>query len=200
MPRKAVRDFEKGSKLLIKGDPQSSLPYLQNAAELAPNNYAPYHNLAIAHYELGHLDEAGQYFQKAVDASKSSYAPSLFGLSMILYRRGEFVQAEVLIRQGLSLSPNSAAGKYCLGLVQYSLGRTADAQQSALEAIHLDPHLCDIHLLLAHIYQRLHDPNGVLAEVNSYLARSPHGNLESDALALRQHAQQDLASAKLNSN
>jgi tetratricopeptide (TPR) repeat protein len=200
MPRKAARAFEKGSKLLVSGDPQSSLAYLQNAAELAPNNYAPYHNLAIAQYELGHLDEASQYFQKSIDASKSSYAPSLFGLSMILYRRGEYAQAEVLIRQGLSQAPNSAAGKYCLGLVQYSAGRTADAQRSALDAIRLNPNFCDIHLLLAHIYQRLHDPDAVLAEVDSYLARAPHGNLEFDALTLRQRAQQDLAIAHLNPN
>ena len=139
MPRKAAHAFEKGSKLLVSGDPQSSLPYLQNAAELAPNNYAPYHNLAIAEYELGHMDEAGEYFQKAIDASKSSYAPSLFGLSMILYRRGDYAQSEALIRQGLLLAPNSAAGKYCLGLVQYSAGRTADAQRSALDAIRLNP-------------------------------------------------------------
>lgn len=200
MPRKAAHDFEKGSKLLVKGDPQSSLEYLQNAADLAPNNYAPYHNLAIAHYELGHVDKAGEYFQKAIDASKSSYAPALFGLSIVLYRHGEYAQAEFLIRQGLTLNPDSAAGKYCLGLVQYSAGRIADAQRSALDAVRLDPHLCDIHLLLAHIYQRLHDPSDVLIEADAYLAHAPHGNLESDALALRQRAQQDLASAQRNPN
>jgi tetratricopeptide (TPR) repeat protein len=200
MPRKAVRAFEKGSKLLVKGDPQSSLPYLQNATGLAPDNYAPYHNLAIAHYELGHLDQAGQNFQKAIDASKSSYAPSLFGLSMILYRRGEYAQAEALIRQGLSLTPNSAPGKYCLSLVQYSSGHFAEAQRNALDAIRLNPNLSDIHVLLAHIYQRLHDPNAVLAEVDSYLARAPHGNLEFDALDLRQRAHQELASAQLRPN
>lgn len=200
MPRKAAHAFEKGSKLLVSGDPQSSLPYLQNAAELAPNNYAPYHNLAIAEYELGHMDKASEYFQKALDASKSSYAPSLFGLSMVLYRRGDYAQSEALIRQGLLLAPNSAAGKYCLGLVQYSSGRIADAQRSALDAIRLNPNFSDIHLLLAHIYQRLHNPDGVLAEVDSYLARAPHGSLESDALALRHHAQQDLATPNLNPN
>jgi tetratricopeptide (TPR) repeat protein len=199
LPRKAARDFEKGSKLLSKGDPQSSLTFLQNAADLAPKYYAPYHNLAIAHYELGHLDAAGEYFQKAIDASKSSYAPSFFGLSMIFYRRGEYAQAEALIRQGLSLAPDSAAGKYCLGLVQYSSGRTTEAQRSALDAIHLNPHLYDIHLLLAHIYQRLQNPTGVLAEVDTYLAGAPHGNLASDALALRQRARQDLAGSPPNS-
>lgn len=200
MPRKAVRAFQKGSSLLLKGDPQSSLTYLQTAADLAPGSYAPYHNLALAHYDLGHMDEAGKYFQKAIDTSKSSYAPSLFGLSMVLYRQRDYAQAETLIRQGLSLLPNSAVGKYCLGLVQYSTGRIAEAQRSAQDALRLDPHRCDVHLLLAHIYQRQHNPNAVLAEVDAYLTLAPDGNLRYDAVALRQRAQQDIVAAQSNPN
>jgi tetratricopeptide (TPR) repeat protein len=136
------------------------------------------------------MDEAGEYFQKAIDVSKSSYAPSLFGLSMILYRRGEYAQAETLIRQGLSASPNSAAGKYCLGLLQCASGRIADAQRSTLDAMPRSNARRGIPL--AHIHEHHDDPYGLLAEVQIYVKLFPHGELQDDVVALRERAQQNL--------
>jgi tetratricopeptide (TPR) repeat protein len=191
-PPKAARAFDKGTTLLKNGDPQASVAYFQAVIELAPRNYAPYHNLALAHYYLGHFDEAALNFEKSIDLTKGSFAPSFFGLSMVLYRRGEYSRAESLIQQGLLVAPWSAPGKYCLGLVQYSLGDTTDAQRNAFDALRLDPRLTDAHLLLAHIHERLHAPSAVLADVQTYLALSPDGNLRFDALALRARAHKEL--------
>lgn len=193
MSRKAVRAFEKGTALLVKGDPQASLPYFRIVIEEAPSSFRPYHNLGLALYLLGQIDSSAQAFQKAIDLTNGAFAPSLFGLSMIHYRRAEFLQAESLIRQGLFVEPASAVGKYCLGLVQYSLGRIADAQHSTLEALALDPGETDAYVLLAHIHDRQHDPSAVLADIQNYLRLDPHGALQSDALDLLHRAQQILS-------
>lgn len=197
IPAKAKHTFARGLKLLKEGDAQGSIPYFEKVIELAPARFEPYHDLAVAHNRLGHLDAAARNFQKAIELSRSSFAPSLFGLGMIYYRWSRYDEAEPLIQRGLSITPQSAAGRYCLGLVQYSLGRTAEAQHSALESVRLDPRLPDTYLLLGHIHQRLHNSQAVLEDVQSYLALAPHGPLRPDALALRERAEQDLARASV---
>lgn len=193
MSPKAARAFEKGSALLLKGEPQASIPFFQSVIDLFPNSYRPYHNLGLAHARIGKLDEAAAEFQKSIDLSEGAFAPSLFGLSMVFYQRSDFLQAKSLIERGLLVAPASAVGKYYLALVQFSLGHTGEAQRNALESLQLDPAQADVYLLLAHIHERLNDPSTVLQHVQSYLKLCPKGVLQSDALALLQRAQQDRA-------
>lgn len=193
LPHKALKAFKKGTALLAKGDPQASLPFFQTVIQLAPAYYGSYHNLGLAQSRLGQLDAAVLNFQKSIDLTNGTFAPSLFGLGMIFYQRADFHQAESLVQRGLFVAPSSGIGKYCLGLVQFSLDHLNDAQRSAYDALRLDPTVAEAHLLLAHIDERRHDPNAVLAEVQVYLKLLPHGDLQDDALALRQRAEQDLA-------
>jgi len=193
LSRKASRAFQKGSDLLLKGDPRSSLSYFQAVIAQAPSFFGSYHNLGLALYRLGQIDAAAENFQKAIDLTDGDFAPSLFGLSMIFYRHGELAEAESLIRRGLFVQPKSGVGRYCLGLVQYSLGRTEDAQKSALEALSLDPAETDAYLLLARTHERQHNPPAVIADIQSYLKLSPNGALQPDALDLLHRAQQSLS-------
>jgi tetratricopeptide (TPR) repeat protein len=200
LPHKAARAFEKGTQLLVKGNAQGSLAYFLKAVDLAPAAYRPYHNLALAYYNVGQLDAAAESFQKAIDLTSGKFAPSMFGLAVILYRRSEFVAAEELIREGLLLQPGSAPGKYCLGLVQFSLRRITDAERSALDALALDPGETDAYVLLGRIHEAQHNPTAELADAQNYLRLSPNGVLKPAVLELVRHAQLDLAthSAALN--
>jgi tetratricopeptide (TPR) repeat protein len=199
MPRKAACAFDKGVNfLLVKQQPLESLPYFQKAIELAPNLFPAYHNIALAQYKLRRFDDAAKNFEKAIALSKGSFASSFVGLALTLYGRGQVSEAQRVVQHALLVDPLSANGKYCLGLTQYSLGRTADAQSSAFEALAIDPRLADAHLLLAHVHERLHDPNAVVADVNAYFHDTSDGSLRADALALLQRAQQDLATASLH--
>jgi tetratricopeptide (TPR) repeat protein len=200
LPHKAARAFEKGTQLLLKGDAQGSLTYFLKAVEQAPAAYRPYHNLALAYYNVGQLEAAEQNFQKAIDLTSGTFAPSMFGLAVILYRQSELARAEKLIREGLLLQPGSAPGKYCLGLVQFSMGRANDAEQSAREALALDPRETDAYVLLARIHEAKHDFTAELTDAQNYLKDSPSGVLRSAAGELMRHAQRELEtrSAELN--
>ena len=192
LPRKAARAFEKGTALLLKGDAQASLPYFQTAADLAPFSYRPFHNMGLAHYRVGQFDAAAEDFQKSIDLTGGNFAPSLLAFAMILYQRSEFPQAETLIRKALQLAPSSGVAKYCLGLVQYALGRIPDAERSAHEALALDPAEADAYVLLARIHTRQHNPTAALTDAQTYLKLEPHGPLQPYALDLLHRAQQDL--------
>jgi len=193
MPQKAVRAFEKGTRLLLKGDVEASLPYFRSVIEQAPYSYRAYHNLGLALSRLGQLDAAAQEFQKSIDLTNGGFAPSLFGFAMILYQRADFRGAETLIQRGLLITPGSGVGKYCLGLVQFSIGRIPEAERNAMDTLRLNPGNADVHVLLARIHERNHNPTAVLADVQSYLKLDPHGTLHADALGLLHRAQQDLS-------
>jgi tetratricopeptide (TPR) repeat protein len=198
MPPKAFRAYQKGSELLRKHESQASLVHFQRAIQLAPGLFPAYHNLALAFFELGRLDDALKNFQKAIELSKGSFAPSFFTLAMILYQRGQFAEAQGIVQQGLLADPQSAVGRYSLGLTQYSLGQTADAQRNALEALRIDPQIAVAYLLLAHVHERLRDPNAVIADVAAYSQGTSDNALQADALALLERAQRDLARASVN--
>jgi tetratricopeptide (TPR) repeat protein len=193
MPDKVERAFEKGTHYLLIGDVQASLPYFKKAIEQAPSYFRSYHNLGLAHYRLGQLDAAEQDFQQAIDLSNGGFAPSLFALSMVFYRRADFRGAESLVQRGLELAPGSGVGKYCLGLVQFSLGRIADSERSAQDAVRLDAAETDAYVLLARIHERQRNPYAVLADTEAYLKRDPNGPLHSDALEMFHRAQQDVS-------
>jgi tetratricopeptide (TPR) repeat protein len=199
-PNKAVHAFEKGSDLLLKGEADASLPYFYAVVEKSPAYYRAYHNLGLALYLLGQLDAAEQNFQKSIDLTNGGFAPSLFGLSMVLYRRSDYRHAESLIQRGLLMAPASAVGNYCLGLVQFSLGHISDSERSAMNALKLDPDEADAHLLLAHIHERQHNPFAMLTDAQAYLKIDPNGALHAEALDLLHRAQQDYSRTAATQN
>ena len=172
MSPKAARALEKGTVLLLKNNPQASIPYFQTAIALAPDSFHAYHNVAIAHYRVGDVEDAEQEFQKSIELSKGSYAPSLFGLSMILYQRAEFQQAESLIQRGLLVTPSSPV----------------------LDSVRLDPAQADgdVYLLLARIHERQNDSKAVVADVHTYFRFTRRRTLQADAQTLLERAEQNL--------
>jgi tetratricopeptide (TPR) repeat protein len=188
MSPKAHSEFEKGTQLLVAGDAQGSMEHLRHAIEQNPNYYGPYHNLAMAYYRLDQIDDAAKYFQKAIDLSNASHVPSLYGLAMIHYRNNEFVQAEPLLQRAMVLQP-SVAGKYCLGSIQLALGRPAEAERSAREALQLNPGMADPYFLLARIHESQKNPVAAIDDIRNYLRLAPNGAMKPEALAILSRAQ-----------
>jgi hypothetical protein len=61
--------------------------------------------------------------------------------------------------------------------------------------LRFDPGFPDAYLLLAHIHERQHDPNSVVADVENYFKVASNDELRGEALGLLHNAQQDLAGA-----
>jgi tetratricopeptide (TPR) repeat protein len=193
MSAKAQREYDKGTRLLVEGNAQASIEHLLRVVEERPRYYGPYHNLAMAYFHLGQYDAAAQNFQKSIDLAGAGYAPSLYGLAMVLYSKEQFAQAETLALRAFVLEP-SAGGKVCLATVQLALGHLPDAERSARVAIQLDPALADAYFLLAAIHDRQRNPSAVVADIQTYLKLAPNGSLGPGAKALLVRAQQALSS------
>lgn len=192
MSGKADSAFEKGVRLLQKGDIQGSVAYFQRALTKDPGYYRAYHNLGLAYLQLGETTRAEEDFQKSIDLTNGGYAPSEFAMAIILCQRQQFQQAARLIQNGLAMDPGSALGKYFLGLVQFALNQPVDAEKSAHEELWRSADQADAHILLAKILEAGHNPRAAMGEVAAYLKLDPHGALESEATQLRDRAQHEL--------
>ena len=190
MSENAKSAFEKGTRLLQKGDAERSVTYFQRAIAKEPNYYQAYHNLGLAHYRLGETARAEEDFQKSIELANGGFAPSQFALAMILCEKHEFQQAEKLIENGLAMDPGSAVGKYFQGLVQFALNRNGEAEKSAHDSLWRSAAQADAYILLAKIHNRTHNPQAVMADVGAYLQLEPHGPLEDEARALLLEARQ----------
>lgn len=192
MSGKADSAFEKGVRLLQKGDLEGSLAYFERALAKDPGYYRAYHDLGLVYLQLGDNARAADDFQKSIDLTNGGYAPSEFAMAIILCQRQQFQEAERLIQNGLAMDPGSALGKYFLALVQLAMNQPAEAEKSAREALWRSDGQADAHILLAKILEVRHNPRAAMAEVSAYLKLEPHGPLESEATELRLRAQQEL--------
>jgi len=191
-PEKAEAAFEKGTRLLQKGNLQESLSYFQRATEKDPEYYRAYHNSGLAHYQLGEIEQAEADFQKSIELTNGGYAPSEFALGALFLEKQDLRQAERLIQSGLEMEPGSSLGKYLLGLVQFSMNHLDEAEKSAHEALWRSPRQADAHILLARIHAREHSPYAVVADVTEYIKADPGGYLQEEGSKLLEQAQTEI--------
>ena len=187
--RKGYAAFDKGSKMLEKGDVAGSIAYLEQAIAEYPEHYKAYYDLGVAHFRLDHVPEAEQAFQKAIDITKGNFAPPHFGMGAILCEKSEFPQAERLLQRGLELEPGSAVGKYYLGFAQYGLNRLIEAERSLQQALLRKANFAEAYILLTRIHLRQHNLPAASKDLESYLKIEPR---QEQARTLAEHIKRQM--------
>lgn len=177
MATKGRAAFEKGSRLLERGETAASVAYLQQAIAEYPDHYLAFYDLGTAHFRLNQLSEAEQSFQKAIDITKGSYAPPQIGLGAVFCRTAQFSQAESVLQRALELEPGSAAGKYYLGWAQLGLNRLVQAEQTVQQALLRKANFAEAYLLLARVHRVQRNRPAVAADLEAYLKCEPRKGL-----------------------
>jgi Flp pilus assembly protein TadD len=75
-------------------------------------------------------------------------------LGFVHYQRGEYPQAEPLLKKAAEIAPNNATIAYHLGMAYYKLGRRDDAAASLRRSLQLQetiPQANEIRSLLAEL-------------------------------------------------
>jgi Tfp pilus assembly protein PilF len=196
MAGKGHAAFEKGSRLLEKGDPTGSLPYLEKAIAQFPEHYLAYYDLGVAHSRLGHTADAEQAFQKAIDLTKGNFALPQFGLGAILCQKAEFTQAEALLQRAVDLEPGSPVGKYYLGWAQFGLNRLIAAERSLEQALLRNANFAQAYLLLANIHVHQRKLPAAANDLESYLKLDPR-NEQARSLAEQLHREMERQTAAM---
>ena len=175
IPGKAQREYEKGLASLAKQDLAGSLSHFTKAAQEFPDYYEAYYHVGVAKTRLGHMDEAMQAFQKAVDASGGRYALAEFGVGYLLYLEGKPEEAATTIRRGLELDESSPDGYLILGMVLLRLNRPDEAERSAREALLRKPNFAQAYLVLSDACGHRHEYREQLQDLDAYLKLEPNG-------------------------
>ena len=175
IPDKARGAFNKGTHLLAAKEFAAGIVEFQRAIKAFPDFYEAYYKIGLAQLQLNREEEARSAFDTSIALSKSRYAPSLFGLAIILGNQKQFARAEAMSRAGLELDPGLAPGQLILAWVLTMAGQLDEAEKSALKAVSCDPKLAVAYLLLTEIHQKLNEPAAVVFDADSFLKLAPNG-------------------------
>jgi len=175
IPVKARNAFEKGLERLAKNDADGSRTQFLRAAATFPDYYEAYYHMGVADLRLGREEEAAQAFQKAIDLSGGRYAWAQFGLGLLLCRRGEYAEAETVIRKGLDVDGSPATGHLFLSVALFHLNRLEEAEKSAREALLRKPSFAWAYLMLADVHAHRGEYGMQLHDLDAYLKLEPDG-------------------------
>ncbi len=175
IPGKARTAFEKGLERLAKNDTVGSRTQFLRATTAFPDYYEAYYHIGVADLRLGREEEAAQAFQKAIDLSDGRYARAQFTLGWLLCRRGEYAEAETVIRKGLDVDRSPATGHLFLSVALLRLNRPEEAEKSAREALLRRPGSALAYLVLADVNGSRGEYGMQLHDLDTYLKLEPDG-------------------------
>ena len=175
IPGKARNAFEKGLQRLAKNDAVGSRTQFERAITAFPDYYEAYYHIGVADFRLGQEEEAAQAFQKAIDLSGGRYAWAQFARGLLLCRRGEYTEAETVIRKGLDVDGSPATGHLFLSVALFHLNRLEEAEKSAREALLRKPGFAWAYLMLADVHARRGEYGMQLHDLDAYLKLEPDG-------------------------
>jgi len=196
IPVKARNAFEKGLERLERNDADGSRTQFVRATVIFPDYYEAYYHMGVADFRLGREEEAAQAFQKAIDLSGGRYAWAQFGLGLLLCRRGEYTEAETVIREGLEVDGRSATGHLFLSVALFHLKRFEEAEKSAREALLRKPGFARAYLVLANVHARRGEYAVQLHDLDAYLKLEPDGPASKRVREVREIVQRIVFRAK----
>ena len=129
-----------GAVLKQTGRISESLPAMQKAAQLAPQDAEAHSNLGTVLQELGRLDEAEASLRQAI-ALKHDFNEAFNNLGDTLQLLGRLDEAEANFKQAIALKPDYALAHSNLGTIFYSNGNIDAAIESFAKANDIDPKL-----------------------------------------------------------
>jgi Carboxypeptidase regulatory-like domain/Tetratricopeptide repeat len=186
IPGKARNAFEKGLERLAKNDAVGSRTQFVRATAAFPDYYEAYYHMGVADLRLGQEDQAALAFQKAIDLSGGHYAWAQFALGLLLCRRGEYTEAETVIRKGLDVDGMSATGHLFLSEALFHRNRLEEAEKSAREALLRRPGFAWAYLEMANVHARRGEHEMQLHDLDAFLKLEPNGQASKRVREVRE--------------
>lgn len=112
-----------------------------------PDWAAAHHNLGVYLYDQDQAEEAIAAFNQALTIDPC-LGEALSQLGLIHLRRGDFVQAESLLRRAVAVTPDNSLARGNLGITLWRLARLEEAASTLREAVAAEPDRVDRHYAL----------------------------------------------------
>jgi tetratricopeptide (TPR) repeat protein len=127
-----------GIALIEKGDPAAALPYLERAANLAPNYATLEINLGVAYGNLNRDAEAERHFRRAIQLDPKHAEQYIF-YGRWLNSKARSVEAVAALSTALSLNPAFIGTRYLLLQIYAEHGLWGPLKSLADESLKLAP-------------------------------------------------------------
>jgi tetratricopeptide (TPR) repeat protein len=175
IPAGAVKEFEKGKKLLIEDrDAAKAITHFQKAISVYQNFPQAHVLLGVAYLSQRKISEAEQAFQTAIQADEKS-PDGYIALGTLQNQEQKFADAEKTLSKVVTLNPDLFRAQYELGKSYWALQRNDEAEPHARKALALEPKAPEAHVLMGNILLRKQDAAGAVGEYKEAVRLDPKG-------------------------
>ena len=147
-------NYELSTCLKHKFEPEAALGYARAALAVRPESTTAQWALVSALDDAGQSEEAIGQFKRMLARSEMT-AEECVRLSLQLYFRGRYDQAELTIRKGLVVDPKNAKAHDVLGRVLINQGRFDEALAAVQKSLALDPNRTGAYSFLGFVLNEL---------------------------------------------
>jgi tetratricopeptide (TPR) repeat protein len=176
------KTFEEGVTASRAGNHDAAITSFQAAAELNPNCYDCYYNIAYSESQKKDYDKAEAAYKKAIEL-KADYAEAYSGLANVYNASRKFDQAATASAKAMELSgsaPGGLAGgnadaMFNQGVILWNAGKIPEAKKQFEGAVAANPNHAESHYQLGMALVNEGNLPAAATEFETYLKLAPTG-------------------------
>ncbi|HMF99066.1 MAG TPA: tetratricopeptide repeat protein [Vicinamibacterales bacterium] len=179
------KTFEEGVAASRAGNHDAAITAFTHAAELNPNCYDCYYNIAFSESQKKDYEKAEAAYKKAIEL-KADYAEAYNGLANIYNATRKFDEAAAASAKAMELSGAGAAGAagggggnadamFNQGVILWNAGKIAEAKKQFEGAVAANPSHAEAHYQLGMALVNEGNLQGAANEFETYLKLAPTG-------------------------
>lgn len=180
-PKKARKEYEKGTASLRDGDVRAARGHLEKAVADDPCYARAQTALGVAESLQRELAAAESAFNQAIKCD-GGYLEAYIQLAILLNAQAKYEASQTALQAGLRRFPDEWQLYYQLGMAQGAVGAYAKAEESYLKAESIHPAVPpEFHLRLANACLNRKEYDKAYAEMQAYLSAEPNGRAAEQA-------------------
>lgn len=204
----AVEEYRKGIDQGRKGNLAAAREHLEAAIRIEPGFFNAHNSLAVLFHKLSQYDEAEKEYREAAKLNPRSVAPyvnlaSLHIEEAVLKSPREGWSARSLLNDALSnlnkafeIQPGAPLAHYLSGIIYYVTGFDEESESHLQKALaNGGDTMIAARLVLAEIYLRLKEWDGVVVQLDDYLEQLPFAPNRARIRSVRTAAAEKLTSS-----
>jgi tetratricopeptide (TPR) repeat protein len=176
------KTFEEGVTASRAGNHDAAITAFQAAAELNPNCYDCYYNIAFSESQKKDWDKAEAAYKKAIEL-KADYAEAYSGLANVYNASRKFDLAAAASAKAMELSgsaPGALAGgnadaMFNQGVILWNAGKIPEAKKQFEGAVAANPNHAESHYQLGMALVNEGNLAAAATEFETYLKLAPNG-------------------------
>lgn len=172
VPENALDELRRAEDAASKGHLAEAVEHAEKAAQLYPDYFEAYNNLAVYQSQLGRQKQAVQTLLKAVSLQPDAVGANL-NLGRVLIDLNRPQEAVLYLRHAAEVDKTAAEIQYHFARALILCRRLPDAVQPLKRALAAEPPVSHAQYLLANVLYQLGDLAGAVQELQGYLKTNP---------------------------